>query len=142
MSVLLQAQIGESYQMQQQQQPGLILSNDPSIRMQQLQQRPEIISTVPMMQVCCYPTGALLTSSSIISGHLCLVCFICPGMAGLYQSKRAASGGWGCTLSPGPASHKYPHSRPSLFLIVYDDSESVSEEDLDSGSRFWRNCSY
>ena len=36
----------------QQQQPGLILSQDPAVRMQQLQQHPEITSSsYPMMQV-------------------------------------------------------------------------------------------
>lgn len=35
-----------------QQQPGLILSQDPAMRMQQLQQHPEITSSsYPMMQV-------------------------------------------------------------------------------------------
>ena len=41
---------GESYQMQQ--QPGLILSQDPAVRVQQLQQHPDIISSsYSMMQV-------------------------------------------------------------------------------------------
>ncbi len=45
----MNVQGGESYQVQQ--QPGLILSHDPNVRMQQLQQRPDIMSTHPMMQV-------------------------------------------------------------------------------------------